>query len=188
MARSYGGWLLGRKLSGEFSEQVFRQQRNGAEANARGVPDGIQDCGSGPIMRQFADSLCPIGSMLKRNLLKENVNGRHVLGGGHDVVGHLVVGHVAVLQEHLFVERVTDALRDAAFDLTACQHRIEHSTNFLDSPEFLHFSRVCECIHSYLRYLDRPAEGRISLSAILLVVPEYVWRSLVAAERFHLAI
>src|ERR1035441_46940 len=116
MARSYGGWLLGRKLSGEFSEQIFRQQRNSAEANARGIPDGIQDCRSGAIMRQFADSFGSIGAVLKRNLLKENVNGLHILGGGHDVVGHLVVGHMTVLQEHLFVERVTDALRAAALD------------------------------------------------------------------------
>ena len=44
---------------------------------------------------------------------------------GHDVVGHLVVGHVSVLQDDLFIERIADALRDAAFNLSGSEHGIE---------------------------------------------------------------
>ena len=69
-------------------------------------------------MRQFANALSAEAAVLERNLLKENMNRRHIFSRRHNVVRHLVVGHVAILQDDLFVERVADALRDAALNLS----------------------------------------------------------------------
>ena len=90
--------LLDRLIARELGEQIFRQQRNGIEADAGGVADGIQNRGRGAVVRQFADAFGAVAAVAERNLLKVHVNRRNIFGGGHDVVGHLVVGHVAVLQ------------------------------------------------------------------------------------------
>ena len=96
---------------------------------------------------------------MKGNLFKENVNRRNVFGGGHDVVGHLVVGHVAVLHDDFFVERVADALRDAAFDLAGGEHGMQDAAHFLHRPELFHFGGVSDGVDGDLRHVDGPCVG-----------------------------
>ena len=42
---------------GEPCEKIFRQQRNRVEADAGRIANGVQNCGRGAVMRQFADAL-----------------------------------------------------------------------------------------------------------------------------------
>ena len=169
-------------------KQILRQQRNRAEANARRIANRIQNRRRRPIVRQFADALRAISAVAERNFFKVHVNRRHIFGRRHNVVGHLVVGHVPVLQDHFFVERVANALRDAAFNLPAGQHRIETRAHFLHRPELFHFSRVGHRVHRHLRHLNRPRIRGIRLAAIFLIVPENARRRLVAAQRNNFAL
>ena len=63
------------------------------------------------------------------------MDGRQVGAGRHDVVGHLVVAHQAVLVVALFVQRVADALGDAAFDLALGEDRMDHLADLLQGVE-----------------------------------------------------
>ena len=62
------------------------------------------------------------------------MGGRSALGG-HDVVGHLVVAHQAVFVLALFVERVADALGDAAFDLALGEDGVDDFAHLLQGVE-----------------------------------------------------
>ena len=88
---------------------------------------------------------------------------------------------MAVLQKHLLIESVADALCNAAFDLPAGKDGVEHAAHLLHSPEFFDFGGVSHGIDRDLRNLDGPRKGRIRFAAILLVVPEDTWRRFVSA-------
>jgi len=90
---------------------------------------------------------------------------------------------VTVLQDDFFVKRVTDTLRNAAFDLSAGENGIEDAAYFLYGPEVLDFSGVGDGVDGDLRNLDGPGEGGIGFAAIFLIVPEDVGRSLLVAKR-----
>ena len=120
----------------------------------------LRMAGAGP---SCGNSPMPFGAkaaVLERNFFEEHVDGRHVLGGGHDVVGHLVVGHVAVLQDDLFVERVADALRDAAFDLAGGENRMKDAADFLHGPELFDLGGVGDGVDGDLGDVDGPRVRR----------------------------
>ena len=94
------------------------------EADACGVPDRIQDGGRGSVVGQLADAFCSVAAVFEGNLFKENMNRRDVFGGGDDVVGHLVVGHVSILQHHLFVQSIADALRSHGVEVWFDQNEL----------------------------------------------------------------
>ena len=143
----------------------------------------LRIAGAGPSCGSSPMPLAPKPPCLKGSFLQEDVNRRNILCGGHDVVGHLVVGHVAVLQDDFFVERVADALRDAAFDLAAGEYRMKNAADFLHGPELFDFGRIGDGVDGDLRDLHGPREGGIGFAAIFLVVPEDAGRGFVAAQR-----
>ena len=109
------------------------------------------------------------------------MNWGHIFCGGHNVIGHLIVGHVAVLPNDFFVERVSDALRDTTFDLSAGEDGIEHAAHLLHRPEVFHLGGIRDRVHGHLRNLNGPGIGGISFAAIFLIVPENVGRRFIAA-------
>ena len=138
-------------------------------------------------MRQFADALGAESAVAEGNLLKEHVNRRNILRGRHNVVGHLVVGHVAVLPDDFFVERVADALRDAAFDLPCGQHRMQHAAHLLHRPELLYLGGIGDRVHCDLRHVNGPRIRGVRLAVILLIVPVDAGRRFVTAQRRNFA-
>ena len=143
----------------------------------------LRIAGAGPSWGNSPMPLAPKPPCSKGSLFPEDVDGRHIFGGGHDVVGHLVVGHAAVLQDDFFIERVADALRDAAFDLASGKNRMNDAAGFLRGPELFDFGGVGDGVDGDLCDLHGPSEGGISFAAILLVVPEDAGRRFVAAKR-----
>ena len=73
-----------------------------------------------------------------RVLFKVDANRRNVGGGRHDVVSHLPVSHAPVFPDDVFEECKADRLGHAAFDLSGCQHRIDHP------PDFLHRDKIVD--------------------------------------------
>ncbi len=73
---------------------------------------------------------------------------------------------------NFFVERIADALRDAALNLPAGEHRIEHAADLLHRPEFLDLGGVGDSVDGHLRNLNRPCKGRIGFAVIFLIVPD----------------
>ena len=49
----------------KLSEQIFRQQWNGVEADASRILDRIEDCGRGTIVGQLADAFRTVAAIWK---------------------------------------------------------------------------------------------------------------------------
>src|SRR5262249_24316952 len=117
---------------------VFGEQGNVCEGDARGVFDRVQDCGGGSVHRKLANAFRAEGAVDAGRLLERNVDRWKIGAGGHDVVGHLGVGEVTIAPDALFVERVADGLCDAAFDLSFGKDGME------DAAYLLHSVKVCD--------------------------------------------
>ena len=128
----------------------------GVEADAGRVADGIQNRGRGAVVGQFADAFGAESAIAEGNLLEVHMNRRNILGSGHNVVGHLVVGHAAVLPDDFFVERIADALRDAAFDLPGGHHRMQYAAHFLHGPEIFDLGGISDRVDGDLRHVNGP--------------------------------
>ena len=73
-----------------------------------------------------------------------DVDRRRVQRRRNDVVGELRVGHAAVAHHDLFEQRVADALRRAAFDLSARDHRMNRLADLVHrrDAQRAHLERV----------------------------------------------
>ncbi len=116
------------------------------------------------------------------------MDGREVGAGGHDVVGHLVVGEMAVLPEAFFVERVADALGDAAFDLSGGEDGMEDFADFLQGVEVGDGCGVGGGVDGDFGDVDGPGVGGIGVAAVGFVVPEDVAGGFVAGADFERAV
>ena len=85
-------------------------------------------------------------------------------------------------ENHLLVERVADALRDAALNLARGHHRMQHAAHFLHGPEVFHFGRVGHRVDGDLRHVDRPRIRAVCFAVILLIIPINARRSFIAAH------
>ena len=86
------------------------------------------------------------------------------------------------LPQHLFVERIANALGDAAFDLARGEHGMRTRPDLLHGPELFDLSGISNGVDRDLRYVNGPCKGGIGFAMILLVVPEDAGRRLIAAE------
>ena len=107
-----------------------------------------------------------------RDLLEEDADGRDIGRGRHDVVGHLAVGHAAVFPDHILVQRIADALRDAAFDLARREHRMDHRADFLHRDEIVDARFKRDGVDADFGHIDRPGESAVGIALIVVVVPE----------------
>src|SRR5712692_5456952 len=126
----------------ERFHQNFGRNRYFVDADARGVLDGVDDRGRGPVHGQFADALGARRAVRVTPLLEVHADAWYVGGGGHDVVRHLVVDHAAFLPVDLFVERAADGVRHAACDLSRGEHGMDHRARFLHGNEIVHLGFV----------------------------------------------
>src|ERR1700741_4294594 len=113
----HGPQTLSLSPAGERIEDIFRKQRNRIERNAERIFDGIDDCRSRAVHRQFANSFRAIRSMNVAQLLKVNPNGRQIGGSRNDVIRHLAVLHAALIPNSFFIKRKADSLSYAANNL-----------------------------------------------------------------------
>src|ERR1700685_748982 len=144
-----GGWRCGHAF-----EDVFGEKGDFSEGDAGGVLDGVEDGGGGAVHGQLAAAFGSGGTVYARRVFEVDVDGREVGGGGHDVVGHLVVAHEAVDVDAFFVERVADALRDAALDLALGEDGMDDLADFLKRVEVFDLGGVGERVDGDFRDVD----------------------------------
>src|SRR6266446_6623264 len=94
---------------------------------------------------------------------------------------------MAVVPEALFVEGVTDALRDAAFDLACGEDGVENLSYFLDGVEVGDAGEVGGGVDGYFGDVDGPGVGGVGFAAVGVVVPEDALGGLVAHADFKFA-
>ena len=107
---------------------------------------------------------------------------------GHHVIGHLRVDHAAFLPHHIFVERETDALRDAAFDLSRCENGIDHLAHFLHRDEIFDANFGGARVHGNFGDVNRPGVSAVGVAAIIFIVPVQIARMFIFDERFQRAV
>src|SRR5271168_4257706 len=178
-------WIL-RAASGmrglqEFQE-FFRRDGNLADVRAGGVGDGVGDGGSGAVEGEFADAFGAGGTARVRHFFEKNMDGRNVHGGGHDVVGHLTIDHAAFLPDDIFIKSETDALGDAAFDLSGGEDGIDDFTDFLDGDEIFDADFGGAGIDGNFGDVDGPGIGAVGVALIFRVVPMKIGGMLILGE------
>ena len=106
----------------------------------------------------------------ERRLDEERGDARGVEGCGDDVRREPVVEVAAVAQLDLLDRRVADCLERAALDLALGEDRVDDAADVVDGDDVAnrHFRRVE--VHVNLRDTGRPAERRVGVPAVRLVV------------------
>ena len=100
----------------------------------------------------------------------------------HDVVGHLAVLHAAIAPNHFFIERKTDALRDAAGDLSRGENGMKHFADFLQRDEIVDGNAVGREVDGDFGDVNGPGESGVGFAAVVFIVPKNAFGLLVLGE------
>ena len=83
------------------------------------------------------------------------------------------------LPDDIFKKRQADCLRDAAFNLSRRQHRIDYPADFLHRDKVIDVRFIGQRVKRNFSNINRPGKSAVRIALIFLIVPVNIRRRLV---------